>query len=420
MLRLIDFLGRARAGVEAMQQIVVVGAGFAGLGAAVGAKAKLRDLAAGSDQVGVTVINRDRWHAIRVRNYESDLSDVRVPLRDVLEPVEIPLVVGDVTGIDADAGTIAVTSETGPVTVHYDRLILAAGSQLTRPDIAGLAKHSFDIDTYAAAECLDRHVTALTGHEETVLIVGGGLTGIELACEMPERLRAAGVAECRVVLLDALPHIGSNMGDDAVAVIAEALDDLGVDTRTSVTIERVDDHGLVLADGERIDARTIVWTAGMQASPLSRLIRADRDPSGRLVVDSYLRVRDVPRVLAAGDIACARLDDEHVSVMSCQHAGPMGRIAGHNAVCEFLAPDDLLPLMIDSYVTCLDLGPWGALFTEGWDRTVTASGPAVKSVKENINRVRVYPPQSRNRDEILTWAAPSTHPLPTAGSSDKH
>ncbi len=83
-----------------MKNIVVIGAGFAGLWAAVGAARKFDELGIGADEAAVTVINRDRWHAIRVRNYEPDLSDVRVALDEVLGPVGIPLIVGDVTGID--------------------------------------------------------------------------------------------------------------------------------------------------------------------------------------------------------------------------------------------------------------------------------------------------------------------------------
>jgi len=68
--------------------------------------------------------------------------------------------------------------------------------------------------------------------------------------------------------------------------------------------------------------------------------------------------------------------------------------------------DDLLALDIGAYVTCLDLGPWGALYTEGWDRAVAARGPEVKTIKRTINRERIYPPRSGRRREILDAAAP--------------
>jgi NADH dehydrogenase len=303
-------------------------------------------------------------------------------------------------------------------TIPYDRLVLAAGSRLNRPGIPGLAEHAFDIDTFDAAARFDGHVRALGAGSHTIAIVGGGLTGVELACEMPARLRAAGVAGGRVVLLDALPHIGSNMGDEAVPVIGEALGALGVETRTGVAIERIEADGIVLGDGERIDTGTVVWTAGMRASPLAELVPVERDGAGRLPVDVHMRVEGAPGILAAGDIAAAPLGAGHVSVMSCQHARPMGRLAGHNAVSDLLGRDDAIPLDIDYYVTCLDLGPWGALYTEGWDRRVTSKGPEVKTVKQTINCNRIYPPRSGDRGEILEAAAPDVQTRPALRAAE--
>lgn len=396
-----------------MKRIVIIGAGFAGLWAAVGAARKLDELGIGAGEVSVTMINRDRWHAIRVRNYEPDLADVRVALDDVLGPVGVGLVVGEVAAIDVEGRTVSVVTADGAGdTVPYGRLVLAAGSRLHRPDVPGLAEHAFDIDTFDAAQRLDDHIRALGEGGGRVVIVGGGLTGVELACEMPARLRAAGVDGGRVVVLDALPHIGSTMGDQAVAVIGEALESLGVETRAGITVERIEADGVVLDDGERIAADTVVWTAGMRASPLAEMIPADRDGAGRLRVDAYLRVAGVAGLLAAGDIANAPLGDGHVTAMSCQHSRPTGRLVGHNVVSDLLGRDDLMALDIGYYVTCLDLGPWGALITEGWDRRVASKGAEVKATKQTINRDRIYPPRSGDRREILDAAAPVIQTAP--------
>jgi NADH dehydrogenase len=92
-------------------------------------------------------------------------------------------------------------------------------------------------------------------------------------------------------------------------------------------------------------------------------------------------------------------------VPSYQHARPMGRVAGHNVVCD-LTGAAMIPIDIGYYVTCLDLGAWGAVYTEGWDRRVTTTGGAAKQTKEVINRQRIYPPRSRDPAEILAAAAP--------------
>jgi NADH dehydrogenase len=83
----------------------------------------------------------------------------------------------------------------------------------------------------------------------------------------------------------------------------------------------------------------------------------------------------------------------------------MGRFAGHNVVCDLLSVP-MLPLKIDWYVTVLDLGEWGAVYTQGWDRRVAATGAAAKGTKQEINCRRIYPPLNRDRAEILAAAAP--------------
>jgi NADH dehydrogenase len=118
-----------------------------------------------------------------------------------------------------------------------------------------------------------------------------------------------------------------------------------------------------------------------------------------------MRVEGMADTFAAGDAAHAIVDDRHSSVMSCQHARPMGRFAGRNVVGDLLAKP-MLPLRIDWYTTILDLGLWGAVYTEGWDRRVVATGAAAKRTKQLINCERIYPPRLGGRRQILDAAAP--------------
>jgi NADH:ubiquinone reductase (H+-translocating) len=394
-----------------MKRIVVLGAGFAGLIAAVGAARKLAELKIPKSDIAVTVINRDPWHSIRVRNYETDLSDVRVPLDDVLGPIGVDLVVGDVTRLDCGHGEVAVNVDGRPTILSYDRLLFALGSELVRPAIPGLVEHGFDIDTYDAAAKLATHLASLPNRPSspgrfTALVVGGGLTGVELATELATRLREiAGPSPARVILADRALRIGSNMGDAACDVIDEALGSLEVKTRPGVTIAEADAHGVRLASGEAIAAETVVWCAGMRAHPLAASLPGEHDRFGRVAVDQFLRVEGAPDIFAAGDVATVLVDGTHASVMSCQHARPMGRIAGYNIVCD-LVGEAPIPLEIGYYVTCLDLGAWGAVYCQGWDRQVTATGAVAKETKRTINCLRIYPPRSRDRSEILASAAP--------------
>ncbi len=402
-----------------MQRILVLGAGFAGLWSAIGAARALDERGIGGDKVEVTVVNATPWHSIRVRNYEADLSATRVPLADVLDPIGVRVVVAEVTGLSVGKRTVTCVADGRSFELGYDRLVFALGSHLVRPPIPGLSEHGFDVDTYDAAMRLGAHLNALTGEprsaaRDTVLVVGAGLTGIEAATEIPARLRAAAIAAPRVILADHSQRIGSDMGESARPVIGEALTALGVETRPGVSVTAVDADGAMLATGERIDARTVIWCAGMRASPLTELFPVTRDRFGRLPVTPSLKIDGLANEFAAGDVAWFAIDGAHPCVMSCQHGRPMGRFAGHNVVCDLLG-EPMLPLAIDWYTTILDLGPWGALYTEGWDRKVVAQQAIAKRTKETINRQRIYPPLSRDRREILAAAAPVVQTPPAYG-----
>ena len=391
-------------------RILVLGAGFAGLWGAAGAARALDEFGIGGEAVQVAVVNRDRWHAIRVRNYEPDLSGVRVALDEVLEPIGVERIKGEVVGIDFAARQVTYSVGAANRSLSYDRLVFALGSRLVRPDIPGLGEFAFDVDTYDGAAQLNAHVEQLSAlphspGQYTALVVGAGLTGIEAATEMIGKLRSAGAVAPRVILADHQPRVGSDMGDGACQVIGEALASLGVATRTGVAISAIDRSGATLSTGEKIAAATVVWCAGMRANPLTELFPVRRDRFGRVPVDDFMRVEGMPDTFAAGDVACATVDDRHSSVMSCQHARPMGRFAGYNVVCD-LVGKPMLPLRIDWYTTILDLGPWGAVYTEGWDRRVVATAAAAKRTKQLINCERIYPPRSGDRRQILDAAAP--------------
>jgi NADH:ubiquinone reductase (H+-translocating) len=399
-----------------MARILILGAGFAGLWTAIGAARKRDEIGVAAAELEILVLDRNPYHNIRVRNYEVDLSDVALPLAGLLDPVGVSHGVAEVQAIDVANQHVAVAGDGGRESLAYDRLVLALGSELVRPAIPGLAIHGFDVDTYAAASKLDVHLASLVREppsqaRSTVVIVGGGFTGIEVATEMPAKLEKAGLGgERRVILLDPNPVVGATIGAPARPVINEALSSLGIETRLGVRVAAVDADGLRLSSGETIPARTVVWCAGMSASPLVATLPAEHD-HGRLAVDQFMRAKGFAHVFAAGDVASAKLDGEHATVMSCQFARPMGRYAGHNVVADLFGKP-MIPLDIDWYVTVLDLGAWGALYTEGWEREVRTTGAAAKRTKQTINRERIYPPRNGSRAELFAAAAPSVQAPP--------
>ena len=405
------------------RRIVVVGGGFAGLWAAAGA-ARALDLARPtSTDIEVVLVAPDPRHVIRVRCYEADLAPVALPLDAVLAPIGVRRVEAAVTAIDPAARRLTL----GAGTLGYDRLVLAAGSTLRRPPVPGLAEHALDVDSLPGAERLARHLAGLGARPDgagrwTAVVIGAGLVGIEIACELPGRLaaamRAAGQpGRPRVVLLERGASVGVGMGAAAPA-IREALAALGVEARTGTAPRAVEADAVLLADGERIPAATVLCATGMQASPLAASLGLPCDGLGRLAADPWLAVPGAPGLYAAGDLAAAEAAPGHATVMSCQHARPMGRIAGHNAACDLLGREaERVRFAAPDYVTILDLGPWGAAYTRGWDRdSLVLGGAAAKQVKRRINGERIYPPPGGDRAAILAAAAPVIQAAPTGAA----
>ncbi|MET3913158.1 NADH dehydrogenase [Bradyrhizobium sp. S3.3.6] len=405
-----------------MARIVVLGAGFAGLWAAIGA-ARMRDqIGAAGRHIEIRVVDRNPYHNIRVRNYEVDLSEVALPLPQLLDPIGVTHGIGEVTAVDPSRRQISLVTSSGEETLSYDRLVLALGSEVMRPDIPGLAEHAFDVDTYASALRLQDHLISLgrsppSPARSTILVVGAGFTGIEVAAELPDRLVRAGIiGNRRIILVDSNSTVGATIGAQARPVIETALSSLDVEARLGVRVASIEAAGVRLSSGEFIATQTVIWCAGMRASGLTASFPGARDRLGRLLVDPFMRVADLPGVFAAGDVASSVVDGLHPTVMSCQFARPMGRFAGHNVVAD-LAGQPLLPLRIDWYVTVLDLGDWGALYTEGWDREVRTTGQAAKATKQTINRKRIYPPLTGSKEDLFAAAAPTVQaPPPTYGT----
>jgi NADH dehydrogenase len=355
----------------------------------------------------ILLISREDQMVLRPRLYEPDLSGLAVPLIPRLKAIGVTFEQGEIETIDAGTKETRL-KENGAIS--YDRLVLATGSQLDRPSGA-LGAQGFDIDTLAGASALDRHLHELSAQSKsegcwTVVIAGGGFTGIELATAMPERLRSiAGLdAPIRVILVDKADRIGASLGDGPGPAIQEALAAAGVETRTGVTVATADSTGVNLSSGERIPCCTLVWTTGMRASPLAAKISMRIDPMGRIEVTPELRVAGIEHVFAAGDVAHAAADEGHAILQSCQHAQVTGRFAGFNAAAD-LAGLPLQTYRQPLYTTCLDLGESGAVLTKGWDRMVEATGEHAKSIKRRINTQLIYPPTER--DAILDAAGPT-------------
>jgi NADH dehydrogenase len=382
-------------------RIVIIGAGFAGMYAALSA-ARLRDIKGVSpEELEIALVAPEPTLVIRPRLYEPKPETLTAPLLDVLKAVDVDYIKGSAETIDTASRIVQVaTANNKRQSLSYDRLVVATGSRLFRPNIPGLAEHGFSVDNLDDAIALDKHLHGLADRpasngRDTIVVAGGGFTGIEAATEIPARLRAilGKDARPRVIIVERNSAIAPDMGEGPRPIIEEALRKLGVETRLGAGVASLDASGITLSDGERIETETVIWAAGIRAAPLTTQIPAERDNFGRLLVDRDLRVPSVPGVFATGDAARAASDDVgNYALMSCQHATRMGAFAGNNAAAELLRMATR-PYHQKGYVTCLDLGEAGALFTRGWDRKVEMVGDVAKKTKKEINTVWIYPPK---------------------------
>lgn len=382
------------------QRIVIIGGGFSGTLSALAAR-RLISLHGQDEHIEVVLIAPEQRLAIRPRLYEEKPETLAAPLDKLFKATKVRFVQGKVRKIRTSDREIDIElSEAQKSVMRYDRLILAAGSHLNTPNVAGLREHAFDVDQLENAEKLDQHLHTLPKKpssiaRNTVVVCGGGFTGIELAAELPARLRdiLGKDTKFRVVIIDRNADIGPGLGPGPRPAILQAFKDLNVEMKLGAAVTAIDANGVTTSTSERIEASTVVWTGGMVATGLAAQIPGDHDQLGRVIVDSNLRAPQAEDVFVTGDAACAATDDiGHTNLMSCQHALVLGRSSGHNAAADLLQlPNE--PYSQPQYGTCLALGGYGAVVTQGWDREVVYTGQQAKFVKTWINTVLIYPPK---------------------------
>ncbi|MCA1407234.1 NAD(P)/FAD-dependent oxidoreductase [Ensifer sp. IC3342] len=395
------------------ERILIIGAGFAGMWSALGAMRLLDQKGKADGSVEVAVIAPQPELHIRPRLYEKHAFKMKAPLSEIFANAGVRFIRGYATAISTAQNSVTYSDGEGrESTIGYTKLVLATGSVLFRPNIPGL-DHAFNVDQLSDAVFLEEHLSQLGRLPEsrarnTVIVAGGGFTGIETAAEMPHRLRSAlgEAAHTRVIVVERNDAVGPDLGPGPRPIIEQAFEELGVETRLGAAIVAIDPNGVTLDSGERIEAATVIWTAGARANPITKQIDAERDAFGRLHVDRNLKVIGHANVFATGDVAYAATDDAgNRTMMSCQHAQNLGRSAGHNVAADLLGVNPI-PYSQEKYVTCLDLGPWGAVYTEGWDRQVKLKGAKAKELKTRINTEWIYPP-SADRAAALAAADPS-------------
>ncbi|MET0718872.1 MAG: NAD(P)/FAD-dependent oxidoreductase [Pseudoxanthomonas sp.] len=296
--------------------LIVVGGGFGGLWAT---------RALGNAAIRITLVDRCNHHLFQPLLYQvatAGLSspDIAAPLRHILRNqrnVEVRL--AEVRDIKAEARTVILDDGSR---LHFDYLLLASGATHAYFGHDEWAKHAPGLKTLDDALQLRRHLLLAFERAEAesdpvaraawlnFAIVGGGPTGVELAGTLAEiarhtltnEFRNINPSDARVRLIEAGPRVLSSFPEDLSEKARKQLEKLGVEVSTGTAVTDIDESGYRLGD-EFIAARTVVWAAGVAASPLAKSLDVPLDRAGRLLVRPDLSIPGYPEIFVAGDLA---------------------------------------------------------------------------------------------------------------------
>ncbi|KPI33075.1 Pyridine nucleotide-disulfide oxidoreductase, FAD/NAD(P)-binding domain containing protein [Actinobacteria bacterium OV450] len=294
-------------------RIVVLGAGYAG---AITAGRLARRLH--RDDVEITLVNGDPDFVERVRLHQlaSGQDLPRLPLRDLYEGSGVQVRTARVTAVDADDRTVDLAGDAGAETLGYDTLVYALGSTHAEHGVPGVAAYAHHLAGKEGALRLRARLAELEPGG-TVLVVGGGLTGIEAATEIAEARPDLDVA------IAAREGVGGWLSDKAQRHLRVVLDRLGVTVHEGAGIAQVGADRVVTAAGEEIPAQVTVWTTGFTVHPIAAATTLEVSDTGRIVVDATMRSVSHPDVYAVGDAAYAEGVGGEPLRMACATASPM-------------------------------------------------------------------------------------------------
>ncbi|MET8091458.1 FAD-dependent oxidoreductase [Micromonospora sp. NPDC005220] len=327
-------------------RIVVLGAGYAGATAAGRLAKRLH-----RDDAEIIIVNADADFVERVRMHQlatgQDLR--RRPLAEIYAGTGVEVRLARVTAVDADRRTVALADDHGTDEIAYDTLVYALGSATADHGVPGVAEHAYDIAGRPSALRLrDRLAQLAPG--ATVLVVGGGLTGLEAVTE---------IAETRPdldVTLAARDGLGDWLNDKAQQHLRGVCDRLGVTVHEHTDIARVAPTGAVTRDGREIPAQVVVWTTGFAVHPIAAATTLAVADTGQIIVDATMRSVSHPEVYAVGDAAIAEGPGGKPLRMSCASGVPMAWQAADAIAARLTGREKFPKAPLRYFNQCISLG----------------------------------------------------------------
>ncbi|MFE5627412.1 NAD(P)/FAD-dependent oxidoreductase [Streptomyces virginiae] len=344
-------------------RIVVLGAGYTGAVAA-GRLAKRLHHA----DVTITLVNPEPDFVERVRLHQLAAGqELRPrPFAEMFAGTGVDVKLAKVTAVDVDRKTVSVTAAgvAGPAELEYDTLVYALGSGWNDGGVPGAAEHAHEVSSRPGALRLRDRLAALAGGRP-VVVVGGGLTGLEAATE---------IAEARPdldVCLAIRGGLGDWLSEKGRAHLRRTVDGLGITVHEGAAVDAVEADRVTTADGRTLPADVTVWTTGFAVHPIARATALDVTDHGRIVVDATMRSVSHPDVYAVGDAAMAVGPADKPLRMSCASGVPMAWQAA-DAIAARLTGTKVPQVPIRYVQQCVSLGR-----KEGLIQFVTADDRAV-------------------------------------------
>ncbi|MGW6027764.1 NAD(P)/FAD-dependent oxidoreductase [Streptomyces sp. NPDC055099] len=349
-----------------MQQhrIVVIGAGYTGAIAAGRLARRLR-----REDVAITLVNPEPDFVERVRMHQLTVGqDLRHrPFSEMFAGTGVELRLAKVTAVDVDRKAVSVSNAQGTAELAYDTLVYAIGSGWNTQGVPGTAEHAHEIASRPGALRLRERLAGL-GAGESVLVVGGGLTGLEAATEIAEARPDLDVA------LAARGGLGDWLSPKGREHVRKVFAGLGITAyeQTAVTGVRADQ--VTTADGEVIPAAVTVWTTGFAVHPIAEATALEVTDTGQIVVDRSMRSVSHPDVYAIGDAAMAMGPGDKPLRMSCATGTPMAWQAA-DAIAARLTGQKVPKTPMRYFNQCISLGRKEGLiqYVTADDRSVNAA-----------------------------------------------
>ncbi|MDG4805578.1 FAD-dependent oxidoreductase [Micromonospora sp. WMMD1120] len=327
-------------------RIVVLGAGYSGATAAGRLAKRLHP-----DDVEITVVNADADFVERVRMHQLATGQnlARRPLRDIYAGTGVALRLARATAVDVERKTVALVDDQGVAEIAYDTLVYALGSTAADHGVPGVAEHAYDIAGRPAALRLRDRLAEL-GAGATVLVVGGGLTGLEAVTEIAEARPDLDVA------LAARGGLGDWLNDTARRHLRGVCDRLGITVHEHTDVTRVDASGVTTGAGRLIPAQVTVWTTGFAVHPIAAATTLTVAETGQIVVDGTMRSVSHPDVYVVGDAGLAAGPGGKPLRMSCASGVPMAWQAADAIAARLTGQTKIPKAPLRYFNQCVSLG----------------------------------------------------------------